>query len=142
MNEQEFLESLESGISKLPKQDQAKVFGPCAAKCVEGTVLKVMRQQFEECGCSLDEQYKKYGDTPFFWANIIESGHVYEMGYTRCFCPLVEKGLVKSPIHCECSRQSILFVLHNLLPNKEIEAETISTVLTGAEKCTFRVKVS
>ena len=141
MTEQDFLETLESGIAQVPEQEQAKIFAKCAAKCAGDMVLKVMRQQFEECGCSLDGQYKKYGNTEFFWAKIIEPGHVYEMGYPRCFCPLVEKGFAKSVVHCECSRQSILFVLRNLLPDKTIEAKTISTVLSGADKCTFRVTV-
>lgn len=142
MTEQEYFEFLESGIAKLPEQEQAKIFKTCAEKCVEGTVLKVMRQQFEECGCSLDAQYTKYGHTEFFWAKIIEPNHIYELGYPRCFCPMVEKGFAKSIVHCECSRQSILQVLNNLLPNNKIEVKTISTVLSGADKCTFRVTVS
>ena len=32
-----------------------------AIDCVKDTVLPIQRAQFEECGCSLDEQYKKYG---------------------------------------------------------------------------------
>lgn len=142
MTEQEFLTALEEGIAQLPQNDQAKVFKSCAAKCVEGVVLKVMRQQFEECGNSLDEQYKKYGDTPFFWARIMEPDHVYELGYPHCFCPMVEKGFVHSPIHCECSRQSILHVLQDLLPGRNIQVETVSTVLSGAEKCTFKATVN
>lgn len=141
MDEQDFLETLELGIAQLPEQEQAKVFKNCAIKCVEAYVMKVMRQQFEECGCSLDEQYKKYGNTEFFWAKIIEPGHVYELGYPRCFCPMVEKGSAKSVVHCECSRQSIIHVLQNLLPNSTIEVKTVRTVLSGADKCTFRVTV-
>ena len=34
-----------------------------AIDCVKDTVLPIQRAQFEECGCSLDEQYKKYGNT-------------------------------------------------------------------------------
>lgn len=34
-----------------------------AVKCVNQYVLPEMRRQFKECGNSLDEQYKKYGDT-------------------------------------------------------------------------------
>lgn len=142
MDEQLFLQTLEDSISKLPQEEQGQLFSRCAAKCAEGMVLKVMRQQFEECRCSLDQQYTKYGNTPYFWAKIIEPGHVYEMGYPSCSCPLVAKGLVKSVVHCECSRQSILFVLRDLLPEKKIEVQTLSTVLSGAEKCTFRVTVS
>lgn len=141
MNEQDFFVSLESGIAQLPEHEQAKVFKGCAVKCVEMYVMKTMRQQFEECGCSLDEQYRKYGNTEFFWAKIVEPGHIYELGYPRCLCPMVAKGFAKSAVHCECSRQSIIHVLQNLLPNSTIEVKTLGTVLSGADKCAFRVSV-
>ncbi len=141
MEEKEYFQILEKGISKLGQSERAKVFKGCALNCVKDTVMKEMRRQFEECGCSLDAQYTKYGNTQYFFANIIVPGHVYEMGYPRCFCPMVAKGFVTSDIHCECSRQSIIYVLSNLLPDKEIEVEQLSTVLSGAEKCTFKVTI-
>lgn len=141
MNEKDFLNFLEEGIAELPHAEQAKIFRQCAVNCVNTNVLQEMRRQFEECGCDLDTQYKKYGNTEYFYANIIEPRHIYEMGYPKCFCPLVASGLIKSAVHCECSRQSIIYVLHNLLPDKSIEVETIETVLTGAKKCKFRVTV-
>jgi len=141
MNEKEFFKTLECGIAKLPQAEQAQIFRPCAVNCASEYVLKEMRRQFEECGCSLDAQYKKYGNTEYFYANIIESGHIYEMGYPKCFCPLVASGFVQSAVHCECSRQSIIYVLQNLLPGKDIKVETIETVLSGAPKCKFRVTV-
>ncbi len=47
----------------------------------------------------------------------------------------------KDVSHCECSRQSILYVLEQLLPDKNISVETIETVLGGAKKCCFKGKV-
>lgn len=63
------------------------------------------------------------------------------MGYPRCLCPQVEAGFVAAPTHCECSRQSILYVLETLLPGREIEVETLETVLAGGAECRFRVTV-
>ncbi len=42
-----------------------------AEKCIEFTALPEMRRQFEECGCSLDAQYAKYGDTPYFHGEVV-----------------------------------------------------------------------
>ena len=58
-----------------------------AEKCIEFTALPEMRRQFEECGCSLDAQYAKYGDTPYFHGEVVEPGHVYIVGYPCCVCP-------------------------------------------------------
>lgn len=42
-----------------------------AEKCIEFTALPEMRRQFEECGRSLDAQYAKYGDTPYFHGEVV-----------------------------------------------------------------------
>ena len=86
-------------------------------------------------------QYAKYGRTPYFFADVIEPGKVYEMGYPHCLCPQVEAGFTAVPTHCECSRQSILYVLQELLPGRVIEVETLGTVLAGGKECRFRVMV-
>ena len=63
-----------------------------AIHCVKDTVLPMQRKQFEECGCCLDEQYKRYGNTEWLFAEIIEEGHVYEIGYPACVWPEVVSG--------------------------------------------------
>jgi hypothetical protein len=136
-----FFETLESNIAKLPHAMQEDLYRPCAIHCVQNFVLGEQKRQFAECGGNLDLQYQKYGKSEFFFGEIVEPGHVYEVGYPRCLCPIVESGLSSMPIHCECSRQSILYVLHTLMPEKKIQVETIHTVLSGADECRFRVTV-
>jgi hypothetical protein len=112
-----------------------------AIHCVQNSVLVEQRRQFEECGRSLDEQYRRYGQTDALIATIIEAGRVYEIGYPQCVCPEVLSGKEKNPAHCECSRQSILYILGDLLPDKTIRVEIIETVLSGAATCRFKVTV-
>lgn len=141
MDNDVFYRILEEAIGQLPADRRAMLYRPCAEACVRNGVLVEMRRQFEECGCDLDRQYAKYGRTPFFFADVIEPGRVYEIGYPRCLCPQVGAGFVTVPTHCECSRQSILFVLRELLPGRMIEVEPLETVLAGGSRCLFRVTV-
>ena len=120
-----FYRALEEAIGRLPAEVRASLYRPCA----------------EACGRDLDRQYAKYGRSPYFFADVIEPGRVYEMGYPRCLCPQVEAGFVTAPTHCECSRQSILCVLEELLPDRHIEVETLHTVLESGTECRFRVEV-
>lgn len=113
-----------------------------AIACVKDTVLPVQRAQFEECGCDLDRQYEKYGDTEAFVARTVVPGRIYEVGYPRCVCQEALSGKAGGISHCECSRNSILYILQNLLPEKDIEVEILHTVLGGAGDCRFRVTVS
>lgn len=112
-----------------------------AIDCVKNTVLPIQRAQFEECGCDLDEQYKKYGNTEMLIARIIDPGHIYEIGYPKCVCDEVLSGKVTDASHCECSRNSVLYILQDLLPDKDIQVEIIHTVLGGADDCRFKVTI-
>ncbi len=111
-----------------------------AMNCVKDTVLPELMKWFQDSGCDMDKYCEKYGETEFSFAKIIEPGHVYEMGYPRCLCP---EALETKPEagFCECSRQSMIYVLENMMPEKQIEVETIETVLSGASTCRFKVVI-
>lgn len=136
-----FFETLESSIEKLPQDMREALYRPCAVNCVQNYVLKEQQRQFAECNGDMDLQYEKYGRSEYFFADIIERGHIYEIGYPRCLCPLIESGCKCPAGHCECSRQSILYVLQTLMPEKKIQVELLHTVLTGADEFRFRVTV-
>ena len=138
---QAFYRILEETIGKLPAAVREKLYRPSAVNCVKDVVLTELRRQFEECGCDLDRQYAKYNRSEYFFADIVEPGRVYEIGYPRCLCPQVEAGFVNAPTHCECSRQSILYVYGELIPDKTVRVETLRTVLAGDSECRFRVTV-
>lgn len=138
---QAFYRILEEAIGKLPADVREKLYQPSAVNCVKDVVLTELRRQFEECGCDLDKQYTKYNRSEYFFADIVEPGRVYEIGYPRCLCPQVDAGFVNAPTHCECSRQSILFVYQELIPDKSVRVETLRTVLAGDSECRFRVTV-
>lgn len=137
----EFYHLLEEGAEALDAEARGTLYRPCAINCVKKYVLKEMQRQFDECGGDYDLQCTKYGRSEYFFADIIEPGHVYEIGYPCCFCSMVESGVAKSTAHCECSRQSILFVLHTLMPKREIQVTILHTVLGKANECRFRVQI-
>lgn len=117
-----------------------KAYKSKAINCVKDTAMPTLLQWFKDSGSDLDLYCEKYGETEFSYASVIEKGHIYEMGYPRCVCPEALAG-VQDPNFCECSRQSMIFVLKNMLPDKEIKVETIGTVLSGANRCSFKVTV-
>lgn len=109
-----------------------------AINCVKDTALPVLMQWFCDSDSNLDTYCEKYGETEFSFAKIIEKGHIYEMGYPKCVCPEALAGGQETSF-CECSRQSMIYVLENMLPGKHIEVVVIETVLSGANKCRFKV---
>ena len=92
-------------------------------------------------GCDLDAQYRKCGDTESFFAKVLQPGRLYEVGYPKCVCPEVLRGETADAAHCECSRQSVLYILEQLLPERHITVRTVETVLGGGTCCRFAVTV-
>ena len=126
-------------IEKSGERDQD--FREKAVRCVRETVLPVQAAQFRACGCDLDAQYRKYGDTESFFAKVLQPGRLYEVGYPKCVCPEVLRGETADAAHCECSRQSVLYILEQLLPERHITVRTVETVLGGGTCCRFAVTV-
>lgn len=74
-----------------------------------------------------------------YFGKLIEPGHIYELGYEKCTCPMVLSGQVTDPEHCNCTRQSILYILSRQEPDSKFDVEILETVLQGAEHCRFRI---
>ena len=45
---------------------------------------------------------------------VVESGSLYHLYFLKCVCPLHQAGYVRTPLLCECSRQSVLYTMRTL----------------------------
>ncbi len=63
----------------------------------------------------------------------------YALSYLECSCPKVKCGLRSNPEQCECSRQSILYILSQLEPDSQFDVRIENTILRGSDRCTFRI---
>lgn len=110
-----------------------------AVACVKDKVLPAQKEMYERAGKDLDVVYGSLIDNDMYFGSVIEPKHVYELGYHRCTCPIVLDGTCTSPEHCECTRQSILFVLNELEPGRNFQVEILSTILRGGSICRFKI---
>ncbi|MBR3658977.1 MAG: hypothetical protein IKN61_03605, partial [Bacteroidaceae bacterium] len=74
-----------------------------------------------------------------YQGRVITPGLEYELSYLECSCPKVKCGLRTNPEQCECSRQSILYILSQLEPDSRFQVRIVDTILRGADRCTFRI---
>ncbi len=110
-----------------------------AVACVKDHVLPAQIELYQSCDGNLDKVYGEAMNGNGYFGKVIEPGHIYELGYDTCTCPKVRSGRVTNPEQCECSRQSILYILSCLEPYSKFEVEILETVLRGAEHCRFRI---
>ena len=88
-----------------------------AVTCVKDTVLPAQIKLYKSCGGDFDKIYGEAMNGNGYFGKVIEPGHIYELGYEKCTCPKVQSGQVTDPDQCNCSRQSVLYVLNCLEPN-------------------------
>ena len=136
-----YVNEMEQQIALLPTAQQSIIFRKCAINCVSHGVLPFLKIRYEKYEGNMDAFFSEQENSEYSFQKVIEPGRIYEMGYPKCLCFMHDMGFTKSEVHCECSRQSILFVLHELFPDHDFEVKTIGTVLGGCDKCTFRITV-
>ncbi len=113
-----------------------------AVSCVKDIVLPEQTKLYDSCHGDLDEIYGEAINGNGYFGKVIEPGHVYEFGYEKCTCPKVLSGEIVDPDWCNCSRQSILYILNSLEPESRFEVEIMETVLRGSDHCRFRITKS
>ncbi len=110
-----------------------------AVACVKDYVLPAQLNLYQSCNGDLDRVYGETMNGNGYYGKVIEPGHIYELGYEKCTCQKVLSGQITDSDQCNCSRQSILYILRRLEPNSSFGVEILETVLRGAEHCRFRI---
>ena len=110
-----------------------------AIECVKDSVLLIHEQIYRKCNGDFDRIFTEEYNTESYTGKVLESDKVYELSYLKCTCPMVQQGLIKNPEHCECSRQSILYILSQLEPDSQFDVRIENTILRGSDRCTFRI---
>ncbi|MBQ9650570.1 MAG: cysteine hydrolase [Prevotella sp.] len=110
-----------------------------AIECVKNHVLPLHKQIYVKYNGDLDKIYSEGYNSNSYQGRVIEPGKVYELSYSECSCPKVKCGLRGNPEQCECSRQSILYILSQLEPGSQFDVRIENTILRGGDCCTFRI---
>ncbi len=110
-----------------------------AVACVKDRVLPAQMELYRSFNGDLDRIYGEAMNGNGYFGKVIEAGHIYELGYEKCTCPKVLSGQITDPDQCNCSRQSILYILSHQEPDSEFEVDILETILNGGEHCRFRI---
>ena len=121
-----------------------------AIECVKDHVLQIHKQIYAKYEGDFDRIYTEGYNSKSYTGRVIEPGKIYELSYLECTCPKVKSylectcpkvkcGLRNHPQQCECSRQSILYILSQLEPDSQFDVRIENTILRGSDRCTFRI---
>lgn len=131
----------EKGIEVLTQQQRESFFYECGKNCVKQGTLDFYRQIYESASGDLDVFFQQVNEVPGLEAEILQPGHTYCFSFGSCSCALHTQGYVNTPQLCECSRQSVLFVLQSLWPEKKFSVELRASILRGDAACCLEISV-
>ena len=69
---------------------------------------------YEKHDGDFDRIYTEEYNNASYMGGVIVPGREYELSYLECTCEKVKSGLRSDSEQCECSRQSVLYVLSQI----------------------------
>ena len=136
-----WFKGFEDGIAKLSEEQRETFFRECGRNCVQCGTLQVYKDLYEQVG-DLDRFFAIADEQPGVRCETIEKGSVYNLYFIECTCGLYKQGYVSTPLLCECSRQSILYVLQSLWNDRTFRVTICESILRGSQHCKMRIGAS
>lgn len=136
----DWFKGFEKGITKLPEAQRETFFRECGKNCVQCGTLQIYKDLYKRAAGDLDQFFAKANELPGVRCETIEKGSVYNLYFLECTCGLHKQGYVSTPLLCECSRQSILYVLHSLWKNRQFKLSICGSILRGNPECKMRIE--
>lgn len=138
----DWFKGFEKGIRCLNPEQRASFFSECGKNCVKCGTLQVYQKLYEKANGDLDTFFQEADKLPGVRSEIIEKGSVYHLYFMECTCMLHRQGYVSTPLLCECSRQSILYVLHSLWKDKTFQVTICESILRGSQNCKMQIETT
>ena len=129
----DWFKGFEKGIAKLTAEQREQFFSECGKHCVQCGTLQVYKED-------IDVFFSEANELPGVRCETIEKGSAYDLYFIECTCGLHKQGYVSTPLLCECSKQSILYVLHSLWKNRKFNVAICSSILRGNPECKMRIE--
>lgn len=136
-----YIRGLSDTLGKITLSERTKLFNGTATGCLKSTGVL---DKFKSCyntSSSVEDFLAKLSQIPDVETRVITPQYKFEISYAKCFCPLVQAGIIVDKIHCECSFQSMLIKLEAVLGKGNVAIEMPQTCLRGDKNCVFQFKV-
>ena len=136
-----WFKGFEDGIAKLSEEQRETFFRECGRNCVQCGTLQVYKDLYEQAAGDLDRFFAIADEQPGVRCETVEKDAVYNLYFLECTCELHKRGYVSTPLLCECSRQSIIYVLQSLWKDRTFQVTICESILRGSQHCKMRISV-
>jgi len=129
------------GLDKMPEKERAVLLRECGRACSRSYPLAVYKDAYARSSGLVSFLENLKAAFPELSYRINEDQKSVTIIYNRCACDLYTRGLVKTGLLCECSRQSLLYNWEAVMGEGSVEVDMKGSLLRGDEKCEFEVKL-
>lgn len=137
-----WFKGFEDGIAKLSEEQRETFFRECGRNCVQCGTLQVYKDLYEQAAGDLDRFFAIADEQPGVRCETVEKDAVYNLYFLECTCKLHKRGYVSTPLLCECSKQSILYVLQSLWKDRTFQVTICESILRGSQHCKMRIEAA
>lgn len=137
-----WFEGFETGIGNMRQQERETLFCECGKRCAKRWVLNLYKDLYEKVSGDMDLFFEELNKAEGVRTEIVESGKKYNLIFEKCVCGMHNAGYINSPHLCECSRQSVMYVMNSIALNKKFDVEICSTILRGGKECKQSITMS
>lgn len=136
---QQWFTGLMKGIRSVDEETRKKVLEFTGRNCAKSHALELFNKAKNQ-GENLEQIVKILNES--FGQDIykIIADNQIKVTYPKCYCPLVDLGLIDSPMLCNCSCNWLLENFEVIFGKNNIEIFRKDSVLSGDEHCDFIVK--
>lgn len=104
--------------------------------------LQIYQELYDKANGDLDTFFQEADKLPGVKSEKIEKGSLYHLYFMKCTCVLHQNNYVSTPLLCECSKQSILYVLNSLWKDKTFQVTICGSILRGSQYCKMRIETT
>jgi predicted ArsR family transcriptional regulator len=129
----------ESGLENIDSRYRNRLLRYCGEACADSYTKDMFRQakaKSPDLAQFLKNLSKKLPDAEYEMV----SSNVIRVIYNRCGCDIVSRGFIKSPLFCRCSVANLKANFQYAL-GKAVVVELEASILGGADRCLFQVKI-
>lgn len=140
MNLPDWLKGFEKGISRLSLEQRASFFSECGKNYVKCGTLQIYQKLYEKANGDLNTFFEEADRLSGVRSEIIEEDSIYHLYFMECTCMFYQQAYVSTPLLCECSKQSILYILHSLWKDKKFSVSICESILRGSPYCKMQIE--
>ena len=137
-----WFEGFERFIINLDDNNRKSVFEECGKSCSDSYTKQIYIDEYNASQNFDDFLERLKTKFPEIGFRTIKEAEIIELTYSFCACDLVKNNYIKTPLLCECSKQSLIYNWGFVFGEDKVMVELQQSILAGDSCCKFIITLN